>query len=72
MGWETTHRYCEWFQQYSTGVSDSAVKTEVLTPTLLLNKIKEMQHFLTLPDLDHALKVIYDHIQKKAILIEHH
>lgn len=54
------------FSEYSTGVSDSAVKTEVLTPTLLLNKIKEMQHFLTLPDLDHALKVIYDHIQKKG------
>lgn len=54
------------FSEYSTGVTDNAAKISVLTPVDILNKIKEMQHFLTLPDLDHALKVIYDHIQQKG------
>lgn len=54
------------FSEYNTGVASNATETVVLAAASILNKINEMQRFLSLPDLDHALKVIYDHIQQKG------
>ena len=54
------------FSDISTGVAAEPQQVNVITPSDLLNRIERMQHFLQLPEVDHALRVIYDHIDKKG------
>ena len=54
------------FSNYNTGRETDSKKTTVISPSDILEKINRMQHFLKLPEVDHALRVIYDHIDKKG------
>ena len=54
------------FSDISTGVAAEPQQVNVITPSDLLNRIERMQHFLQLPEVDHAIRVIYDHINKKG------
>ena len=54
------------FSDISTGVAAEPQQVNVIAPSDLLNRIERMQHFLQLPEVDHAIRVIYDHIDKKG------
>ena len=54
------------FSDISTGVAAEPQQVNVITPSDLLSRIERMQHFLQLPEVDHLIRVIYDHIDKKG------